>query len=129
MASVKNVDNLAEIEAADLTRLRSFLQKGKQSENNKVMVPYVLYTNFDFSFLQIRPVCLACLMMFSKYKYRESGYARFVPFLNGSSCAETGFCVFLPAYQSEALLLCHAETVTADVMRHGPSLEVRELSK
>jgi len=47
-----DVADLVEIEvthkrhSGDLTCLRSFLKKGKETENNKVLVPYFLYTNF-----------------------------------------------------------------------------------
>ena len=56
VASVTNVADLVEIEATpkvhpgDLTCLRSLLKKGKQTENNKVLVPYILYTNFVLAF-------------------------------------------------------------------------------
>ena len=52
IASVMDVADLVEIEvthkrhSGDLTCLRSFLKKGKETENNKVLVPYFLYTNF-----------------------------------------------------------------------------------
>ena len=36
--------------------------------------------------------------------------------------------MFLSAYHTEALVLCHTETVTTDVMKHGTALESRELS-
>jgi len=61
VASVMNVADPFEIEATlkghpgDLTCLRSLLKKGKQTENNKVLVPYILYTNFILAFCRYAP--------------------------------------------------------------------------
>jgi len=61
VARVMNVADLVKIEATrkghpgDLTCLRSLLKKGKQTENNKVLVSYILYTNFVLAFCRYAP--------------------------------------------------------------------------